>query len=414
MARFWFVSAPLLSHLDWGGFLRTAVQLHKDGHEVLWISGEPVRAVLEANGIPFVAIAETGWQSTAPPPLDLTTLTPPQAMFLRYQRGLDVWMSVERVTFATQALLDLTLDHPKPDVIVTDPYLTTTALVAEIFAVPLVVVGYPALAKPNDEVLYPIQQIQSDESRTRLQQLFRHFGIQGMNFSDGATPSLLSPSLHLNYFTKEWYWAEQLALLDQNVFVGGTPERATPPNPAWLDAISNDMPLGFITLGLSYTGELGFFAWAAHAVARAGMIPIVVIGNQPIAPDKKQELVRALPKTARLLNGVNLAQVLPRTQLAIHHGGLGVTHALLLRGILQMVVPHSTEQRLHAKRVATAKVGLNLSAIDVRRGKLAEGTLALVQDQRVQQTAQAFAESMIDAGGVATATQHLLRIADAR
>lgn len=413
MARFWFVSAPLLSHLDWGGFLRTAIQLQQDGHQVLWISGEPMRQMLHAAGLPFMAIAETGWQPNPPPPLDLTTLTPAEAMFLRYQRGLDVWMSFERVTHATQAMLDLTVEHGKPNVIVTDPYLTATALVAEALDVPLVVVGYPALSKPNDEVLYPIQQVQSDESHARLQRLFQHFGLRGVNFSDGANPSLLSPHLHLNYFTDDWYLAERPILLAQNAYVGGKPETTVQPLPAWLNALPPDAPLAFITLGLSYTGELGFFAWAAHAVAKAEMIPIVVIGNQPIAPDKKQELIRALPKTARLLNWVNLSHVLPRTRLAIHHGGLGVTHALLTRGILQMVVPHSTEQRLHAKRVATAKVGLNLSAIDVRRGKLLEGTLALIHDQQVQQTAQTFAENMIARGGVATAAQHLIQIADA-
>ena len=412
MARFWFVSAPILSHLDWGGFLRTAIQLQQDWHQVLWISGEPVRPMLQASGLPFVTIDETGWQPNPPPPLDLTTLTPAEAMFLRYQRGLDVWMSVERVTRATQALLDLTVDHAKPDVIVSDPYLTATALVAEALDVPLVVVGYPATSHAHDGVLYPIQQVQSDESQTRLQQLFHHFGLSGVNFSDGANPSLLSPHLHLNYFTEDWYLAERPILLEQNAYVGGKPETTNQPIPAWLSALPSDAPLGFITLGLSYTGELGFFAWAAHAVARADMIPIVVIGNQPIAPDKKQELIRALPKTARLLNGVNLAHIVPRTRLAIHHGGMGVTHALLTRGIVQMVVPHSTEQRLHAKRVATAKVGLNLSAIDVRRGKLAEGTLALIHDQRVQQTAQTFAEDMIASGGIITAAQHLIQIAD--
>ena len=28
MAKFWFVSAPLFSHLDWGGYLKTAQALH--------------------------------------------------------------------------------------------------------------------------------------------------------------------------------------------------------------------------------------------------------------------------------------------------------------------------------------------------------------------------------------------------
>ena len=95
-------------------------------------------------------------------------------------------------------------------------------------------------------------------------------------------------------------------------------------------------------------------------------MPLVVVGWNPIAPEDKAKLIAALPKTTRLLNFVPFAHVLPRTRLMIHHGGMGTTHAALIHGIPQIVVPHAADQRGQARRVAQAKVGLNLTAHDVQ------------------------------------------------
>ena len=87
--------------------------------------------------------------------------------------------------------------------------------------------------------------------------------------------------------------------------------------------------MALITLGSVFTGDLGFFSWAAQAVARLHLLPIVVIGWNPVTPDAKAELIAALPKGARLLNWVDFKHVLPRCRLIIHHGGMGTTHAAI-------------------------------------------------------------------------------------
>lgn len=407
MANFWFISAPLYSHLDWGGFLKTAQALQQMGHSVTWISGEAVRGAVTSAGLAFVPIAETGWLWPPPPQPDLTQIHPQEAVMLRYVRALDTWMSETLVRDATQAILDLAETLPKPDCIVTDPFLTAAALAAEALGVPLAVAGWLARADMQEAFLYPVQKKLSEESIARLSRLYAHFGLTGTNFSKGATPSVLSPHLHMNYFSEGWYIADAPYLLPQNVFVGGIPQAPTQPAPDWLSAIDSRHGLGLVTLGSIFTGDLGFFSWAAHAVRAVGLVPIVVIGNNPIEPDKKAELVRNLPKTTRLLNWVDFAHVLPRCKLAIHHGGMGTTHAIAMHGIPQMVVPHAADQRAQARRVAEAKVGLNLTAHDVRNGKLLEGARALMNDAKVQQTAQDLAVEMHALGGHQRAAEHL-------
>lgn len=414
MATFWFVSAPLFSHTDWGGFLKTAHILRVQGHDVLWISGEGIRAVVEKQGIPFRAIAQTGWLWPPPPPPDLTRIAPQEAVMIRYRRALDTWLSENIVAEAAQALIDLADEIGAPDAIVTDPFLSASALTAEALHVPMVVCGWPAQADLNQQFLFPVQQNLGSDSHQRLARLFERFNLEGANFSKGPTPSILSPHLHVCYFTRDWYAAERETLLPHNLFVGGAPDAPRDVPPSWLAQIPADAPLAVVTLGSVFTGDLGFFSWGAQAAARAGFIPVVVIGWNPVAPEKKAELVAALPKTTRLLNWVPFDHVLPRTQLMIHHGGMGTTHAAVVHGIPQIVVPHAADQRVQARRVAQAKVGLNLTAHDVRQGMLWEGVRALSGDDRVKATARSLAEDMAALGGPAAAASAIVRVVNSQ
>lgn len=413
MAHFWFISAPLAGHLDWGGFLKTAQVLQQQGHQVTWISGKQVAGAITRAGIPFAPVRTTGWLWPPPPAPDLDSIPPQQAVMLRYQRALDTWLSEDLVADATAALIELAGEIGKPNQIVTDPFLTAAALAAEALDVPLTVCGWPAQTDLNEEMLFPVQKSLGSESQQRIQRLYERFSLQGENFSKGPTPAILSPHLHVSYFTQDWYASEANLLLPQNVFVGGIP---TPPRddpPAWLTDIPAKTPLALITLGSVFTGDLGFFAWAAQAVARLRLIPIVVVGWNPIEPQAKAELKQALPSTTRLLNWVDFDHVLPRSRIIIHHGGMGTTHAAAVHGVPQIVVPHAADQRGQARRVAHASIGLNLTAHDVRSGALLQGTQAILNDQRVLAKVKHFAEAMAALGGPQNAADALLAVTSA-
>jgi MGT family glycosyltransferase len=410
MTNLWFVSAPLNGHLDWGGFLKTAKVLLAQGHSVTWVSEGSIGGTVKQGGVPFAPIRKTGWLWPPPPAPDLTGIPPQQAVMLRYKRALDTWLSEELVGEAVEALVELASEIGKPDAIITDPFLSAAALAAELMNVPLAVCGWPAMRELNEEFLFPVQKTLGSESQERIARLCKHFGLEGTNFAKGPTPSILSPHLHVSYFSEKWYVADANNLLPQTLFVGGKPTPAKDEPPQWLMDIPADAPLALITLGSVFTGDLGFFAWAAQAVARIRYIPIVVIGWNPITPEAKAELKAALPPVTRLLNWVNFDHVLPRTRLIVHHGGMGTTHAALIHGIPQMVVPHAADQRGQARRVAQAKVGLNLSAHEVRHGALLEGAKALTRDTKVQANAQQFAEEMWTLGGPERAAEALLQL----
>lgn len=410
MTRLWFISAPLISHTDWGGFLKTAQVLQAEGHDVTWISGKPLQTYVEQSGLRFQPIRQTGWLWPPPPQPNLSTIPPQEAVKLRYVRALNTWLSEELVLDGTQAIINLADTIGKPDVIVTDPFLSASALAAEALDIPMIVCGWPAQRELNESHLLPIQQSLGAESRQRISRLLMIFGLQGSYFATGPTPSILSPHLHICFFTSRWYSAEAETLLPQNLFVGGTKPAPSGLAPEWLRQIPDGMPLAVITLGSIFTGDLGFFNWAAHAVSQQGLVPVLAIGWNRVEPEEKARLVASLPKGTRLLNWIPFDHVLPRTKLIVHHGGMGTTHQAVLHGIPQIVVPHAADQRIQAKRVAQAKVGLHLTAHDVHQGLLSEATRAILEDEKVGQTARQLANEMVSLGGASRAAKAIISI----
>lgn len=405
MASFWFISAPLYSHTDWGGFLKTAQALRARGHQVLWLSEAPLRGALAAAGIAFRAIDKTGWLWPPPPPPDLTAIPPQEAVNIRYRRALDTWLSEDLVASAVQGLLQLASEIGAPEAIVSDPFLSASAIAADALDLPLVICGWPAQATLDENSLFPVQRNLSSDSQRRIQRLCQRFGVAGRNFSQGAAPSIRSELLHLTYFTPTWYQSEIATILPQTQFVGGCVVGPASAPPRWLADIPADKPLGLVTLGTIFTGDLGFYSWAAQALAQAGILPVLTVGWNPIPPAKKAELKRALPPGTRLLNWAPYEHLLPRCQIVIHHGGMGTTHRALIHGIPQIAVPHAADQRIQARRLAEAKVGLHLTAHDVRQGQLREGAQALLQADWVRANARAFAREMAGLGGVERAAE---------
>ena len=56
---------------------------------------------------------------------------------LRYKRALDTWLSEGLVAEAVEAMLDLEDEIGGPDAIVSDPFLSASAIAAELLDVPL-------------------------------------------------------------------------------------------------------------------------------------------------------------------------------------------------------------------------------------------------------------------------------------
>ena len=403
--RFLFASAPLLGHLDWGGLLSTAAELARRGHAVHWASGPEVQPLLTAHGLSGHVMAETGWRWPLPPPLPADAADTPQE-FARQRmiRSLDQWFDVERVAAAT-ATLNRIGQSAQPDLLVSEMFVAAAGLSAEALGVPFAVAGWPAL----HSVLPENAQFVAEMAQERLVTLTGMFGVSGINWAREGAPALLSPHLHLSYWSPRWFAG--LPLLPQNRLVGGIAPPAQPWNTPWLNQLPMDRPWAFITLGTAFTDDPNFFVAAAHASVHVGCLPILAVGND-VNSAWSQALRTRLPKPSVLVGRVNFSEVLPYAAVAIHHGGAGTTHALVTHAVPQIVVPHAADQARQAEGVARSGVGYRIAPKDVTVPVLVQALHhALPDDSPIRGNARALQAEFASLGGVPVAADALEELA---
>lgn len=377
------VSAPLVGHLDWGGYLPAAAALARRGHSVLWASGSAVAPVVHAAGLPLHILEETGWRWPPPPPISPAALPPGSGAgswaHLRATRALDQWLDPARVLRAVEELSAL-VEGEKPDLIVSEMFVPAAGLVAERFALPFVVAGWPAHAPAAEPAGSSGGQAaaMTADARARLATILQATGLRGANISADGPPALLSPRLHLTFWSDRWF--HNARLLPQTRHAGGIAPRTRPPDPTLPSP--EERPWVLITLGTSFGNDPAFFRMAVEATRRMGALPLVALGGAP-APE-------GLHESAVLRDTFHLPALLPYTTAAIHHGGAGTTHALVLAAVPQIVTPHAGDQDRQALGVLRTGVGLVLRPEDVSVDSLERALATVLPDRAPARAAAAF------------------------
>jgi len=373
------VSAPLPGHLDWGGYLATAAELMGRGHEVCWASGSRVAQAVERAGISFHEMETTGWRWPPPPPLrpPLPGVDAREFQRRRQLRALDQWFDTERVTTAVRDLGALIADF-RPDLLVSEMFIAAAGVAAELADIPLIIAGWPA---PSNTRSPAGADSMVGLARNRLQEVLNVFGATGVNWTRHGPPALLSPHLHLSYWSRRWFGgdsAKDSAAHAPTRHVGGVASPSLPPL-ATLPA-PDDAPWALITLGTSFNQDPPFFVAAAQAAEEMNCLPIVVSGSEPDSP-LHLELAQRLPPFAQLLTHVDFRAVLPYIGVAIHHGGAGTTHALVTHAVPQIVVPHAADQGRQAQGVARSGVGFHIAPRQTRVDNLVNALTELLPDR---------------------------------
>jgi MGT family glycosyltransferase len=394
------VSAPLPGHLDWGGYLPTAAELARRGHEVVWASGAAVRLAVEEQGVEFHELAETGWRWPPPPPLARAAVQDDAEWHrLRAARALDQWFDVERVAAAADELIAL-IRRQRTDVVVTEMFIAAAGIAAEAMSIPLVVVGWPAFA-PQARNLPPDPTLAA--AQARFAALKERFSVTGLNFAQHGPPALRSPRLHVSYWCPAWHQgamlAEQTRLAGGPALLGTTPDPTLPP--------PDDRPWVFVTLGTSFAQDPAFFAAATQAVTALDGVPIVALGDGASASAG----VSLAPGTV-VRERVRFAEVLPFSAAAIHHGGAGTTHALARAGVPQIVVPHAGDQLYQARGVERSGVGIHLPPAQATQVRLEDALAAVVPDlSPFRARAAALQAELASLGGAAAAATWIEELA---
>jgi UDP:flavonoid glycosyltransferase YjiC (YdhE family) len=395
------LSAQLPGHLDWGGYLSTAAELVRRGHEVLWASGVAVAEQVTGAGVPFHPLLETGWRWPPPPPLTPEANAEPQSIQQQRQlRALDQWLETERVSRAVEEVGALAAQF-EPEMILSEMFVAAAGLVAEQRNVPFAVMGWPAPAA--QKLTAPDVMVMA--ARKRLDDLLARLSLAGVNWTSEGPPALRSPRLHLSYWSPSWFAG--VAVGEQTVHVGGLRPIARQQQADAALPSPEDAPWVLITLGTSFNVDPNFFIAAANAADQLGCLPLLALGA-PLDAEWVQAITPRLPASALLRSHLDFSAYLPHVAAAIHHGGAGTTHALVIHAVPQIVVPHAADQMRQAQGVMRSGVGHYIPAKEVTIARLVEMLAQLLPDRSPQRANAIALQAECDAlGGVPAAADHI-------
>lgn len=395
--RFLCVSAPMLGHLDWGGYLLTAAELMRGGHDVLWATGHEMQDTVAGQGVPSHILQETGWCWPLPPVADAACAqnVAQDVQRLRMLRSLDQWLDVERVRAATAELIALGKAF-RPHLIVGEMFMAAAGIAAEVLDIPFVVAGWPAARSKLTQGSRFVGVL----AQERVAVLLADFGAAGVNWQLDGPAALLSPSLHLTYWSPRWFAGRPL--LPQTRMVGGSarPGAAS----VWCRQLSRERPWVFITLGTSFNKDINFFLIAAQAVVQVGGLPILAVGTGEMAAALRDRV----PQPSVLVSHVKFGELLPYSAAAIHHGGAGTTHALVTYGVPQIVVPKAGDQGRQAEGVVRSGVGYCILPKQLTSSLLVFLLKTILPSTSpVRENAASLQEEFASLGGISKAAQLL-------
>jgi UDP:flavonoid glycosyltransferase YjiC (YdhE family) len=161
-----------------------------------------------------------------------------------------------------------------------------------------------------------------------------------------------------------------------------------------------------VTLGSTFTDDVNFFVNAAHAATRAGAFVVVAYGDSELAPGLKEKLAARLPRCIAV-RWVDYAHLFPRLWAIIHHGGVGTTHAAVMHGVPQVIVPHGGDQGLQAARADACGVGIRVPPDQATVDHLQEAVETVLFDPGFRVRARNLASVFATLGGVTRAAEML-------
>jgi UDP:flavonoid glycosyltransferase YjiC (YdhE family) len=193
------------------------------------------------------------------------------------------------------------------------------------------------------------------------------------------------------------------------VFCGGVPARPAPDLPAELAHLADsDRPLALVTLGTTFANDETFFRLAAESVLMVGGQTLVVTGRR--APKVLASLQEAPPGRSTVVDWIDYRAVFPHLAAVVHHGGVATTHAALVHGIPQVVVPHAGDQFPQAARITQAFIGYGIRPRDFTLENVPMIVADAVYDEEFRENALELAEEMQALGGVKTAVDAVERM----
>ncbi|MFC5288925.1 glycosyltransferase [Actinokineospora guangxiensis] len=171
--------------------------------------------------------------------------------------------------------------------------------------------------------------------------------------------------------------------------------------PAWV--AEHREPLVYLTLGTAFSSA-DALTTAVHGLAELPARLLVAAGPMVDTAD-----LRDVPPSVTVLPWVPQADLLPHTDLVVHHGGAGTSLASLSAGLPQLFLPQGADQFINADAITAAGIGHTLRAPTAE--SITEAATALLSDGTARAKARSVAAEIAAMPGPADVADRLPELA---
>jgi UDP:flavonoid glycosyltransferase YjiC (YdhE family) len=120
-------------------------------------------------------------------------------------------------------------------------------------------------------------------------------------------------------------------------------------------ATRSSRPLVYVTFGTFFSHNIEIFRPVLEGLAEEPIDIVVTVGS-----DGDPAALAPFPANTRVERFIPQAELLPRCDAVVHHGGAGTTFGALAHGLPQLVIPQGADNFTHAAMVDQAGDGLVL------------------------------------------------------
>jgi hypothetical protein len=153
--------------------------------------------------------------------------------------------------------------------------------------------------------------------------------------------------------------------------------------PAWVR--EHERPLVYLTLGTAF-GAIDVLRKAIDGLAVLDVRVLVAVG-----PSANIAELGDVPDNVTVESWVPQADLLPFTDLVVHHGGSGTTLGSLSAGVPQLILPQGADQFTNAEAVTGLGAGEQLLGAEANGDAIAIRAKHLLGDESVREVSRALA-----------------------
>lgn len=354
--------SSLGSHGHTYPLLPLAIAAREVGHDVTFVTTAPFASALAAYGIEHVPGGMDMLQA-----FELADAGPAARKLpdFRPERVSAVFGSILPRSCAAD-LVPIIVDH-KPDLVVHELANPGAGLAAKVADVPAVCHSFGRMWRPTGppEVL-----------RRHLHEVAADLGVElpggdimslGNPYLDICPPSVQDPEFAVS----------------QTIPLRPVPFSDPGELPSWVR--EHREPLVYLTLGTAF-GSAG--------VLRTAIAGLATLEAKVLVSTARCVEVDALgdvPDNVVVLPWLPQAELLPHTDLVVHHGGAGTTMGTFATGVPHLVLPQGADQFSNADVVTAAGLGDQVLAADLTAEVVATKARRLLSDETVRAAAKAMA-----------------------